>query len=175
MFVTNFRVIWYHLSNQGIRRSFPDYQIDLGFIADSSLLQGQRSYLKAVTNAFNISPGNTHVGFIVFSDYAKIAFPFDADYTGAGVRQLIDGIQVSSSRERRIDLALQMAYRDLFTSRNGARPGARQVSKTKIYPPPTPPHYKINILERFEMKVLFILPSRSQVATALKNIFSFCT
>lgn len=160
MFVTNFRVIWYHLSNQGIRRSFPDYQIDLGFIADSSLLQGQRSYLKAVTNAFNISPGNTHVGFIVFSDYAKIAFPFDADYTGAGVRQLIDGIQVSSSREKRIDLALQMAYRDLFTSRNGARPGARQVSKTKIYPPahPTPLQNQYIRKIRNESSFLSFLP-----------------
>ncbi|XP_022806051.1 uncharacterized protein LOC111343164 [Stylophora pistillata] len=108
------------------RRYFnPDYQIDLGFIVDSSV--DWKSYTKAVAYAFNISPGNTRVGFIVFGNYAKIAFPFDADYTWAGVRQLIDGIQVSDSKEKRIDLALQMAYKDLFTSRNGARSGARKV------------------------------------------------
>lgn len=121
-------------ANEGIFRSLPDYQIDLGFIVDSSV--DWKSYTKAVAYAFNISPGNTRVGFIVFGNYAKIAFPFDADYTWAGVRQLIDGIQVSYSKEKRIDLALQMAYKDLFTSRNGARSGARKVSKTKIYPSP---------------------------------------
>lgn len=86
-----------------------------------------KSYAKAVTYNFDISPSRTHVGFIVFSNYARIAFPFNADYTGAGVRQLIDGVQTSESKEQRIDRALQMAYRDLFSSRYGARPGARQV------------------------------------------------
>lgn len=95
-------------------------------------------YVKAVTDYFDISPSRTNVGFIVFSNYARIAFPFNADYTRAGVRQLIDGVQQSDTREQRIDRALQMAYRDLFSTRYGARAGARQVKTIMSFPLPLP-------------------------------------
>ena len=85
-------------------------------------------YVKAVIDEFDISPRRTHVGFIEFSDYARIAFPFNADYSREGVRQMIDGVQRLGGREQRIDRALQLADRDLFSSQYGARKEARQVT-----------------------------------------------
>ena len=113
--------------------TYSDYPVDLGFAIDSSIPDAMwnniRNYAKAVTDSFDISSSRTRVGVIVFSDYARIAFPFDADYTRFGVKQLIDGIGRSDSNEQRIDRALQMAYRDLFGPRYGARRGARQVKQ----------------------------------------------
>lgn len=86
------------------------------------------NYAKAVTDSFDISSSRTNVGLVVFSNNARIAFPFNADYTRSGVKQLIDGTQQSDIREQRIDRALKMAHRDLFSARYGARAGARQVT-----------------------------------------------
>lgn len=110
--------------------------MDLGFIVDSSreaAWSDGMSYAKAVIYSFDISSTRTRVGFVVFGKYARIAFPFNADYTRTGVYQLIDGIQPSYSKEQRIDRALQMAYRDLFSARYGARAGARQVKQRYRY------------------------------------------
>lgn len=116
-----------------------DYQVDLGFIVDSSdaiptrLWTNLRWYAKAITDSFDISSTRTRVGVVVFSKNARIAFPFNADYTRAGVKQLIDGMQQSVRSEQRIDRALQMAYRDLFSARYGARAEARQVNQRCLY------------------------------------------
>ena len=85
------------------------------------------SYAKAVVRSFHISPSKTHVGLIVSGNNARIAFPFDADYTINGVQKLIDSLQQQGEKEGRIDRALQMANQDLFNTRYGARAGARQV------------------------------------------------
>ena len=118
--------------------AYSDYQVDLGFAVDSSsripvgMWNNILNYAKAVIDSFDISSSRTRVGFIVFSNYARIAFPFDADYTRAGVKQMIDGMQQSDSAEQRIDRALQVAYRDLFSARYGARTGARQVKRPSL-------------------------------------------
>ena len=108
-----------------------DYQVDLGFIMDASSgvlnWQNMLGFAKAMASSFDISPSRTHVGFIVFSKYAKIAFPFDADYTGDGVNGLIGSLKQQKEEEARIDRALQTAHLDLFSTRYGARTDARQV------------------------------------------------
>ena len=113
--------------------TYSDYPVDLGFAMDSSIPDAMWKsilfYAMAVTDSFDISSSRTRVGAIVFGNYARIAFPFDADYTRVGVKRLIDGMQQSDSTGQRIDRALQVAYRDLFTSRYGARTGARQVKQ----------------------------------------------
>lgn len=110
---------------------YSDYPVDLGFAIDSSIPDDMWSnalfYARAVTDSFDISSSRTRVGAIVFSDYARIAFPLNADYTRVGVQQLIFGMRQSDSTGQRIDRALQVAYRDLFSARYGARTGARQV------------------------------------------------
>ena len=111
---------------------FADYQVDLGFIVDasdspSSYWNGIIGYAKAVASSFDISPDKTHVGMIVFSNSARIAFPFDADYTNVGAEKLIDSLEQGDKEEVRVDRALQMANEELFNPRNGARAGARQV------------------------------------------------
>lgn len=119
--------------------TYLDYQVDLGFAVDSSSRipvakwNNILNYAKAVTDSFDISSSRTRVGFIIFSDYARIAFPFDADYTRVGVKQMIDGMQQSGSNEQRIDRALRVAYRDLFSARYGARTGARQVKRRCLF------------------------------------------
>ena len=111
--------------------TYSDYPVDLGFAMDSSIPDAMWSnilfYASAVTDSFDISSSGTRVGAIVFSNYARIAFPFDADYTRVGVKELIFGIRQSDSTGQRIDRALQVAYRDLFSARYGARTGARRV------------------------------------------------
>ena len=113
--------------------TYSDYAVDLGFAMDSSIPDAMWNYIlyyaRAITDSFDISSSRTRVGAIVFSNYARIAFPFDADYSRVGVRQLIYGMRQSDSTGKRIDRALQVAYRDLFTSRYGARTGARQVKQ----------------------------------------------
>ena len=111
---------------------YADYQVDLGFIVDASASASSNwnsviGYAKAVARSFDISPDKTHVGTIVFSNSARIAFPFDADYTNAGVEKLIDSLEQGDKEEVRVDRALQMANEELFNSRNGVRAGARQV------------------------------------------------
>ena len=111
--------------------TYSDYPVDLGFAMDSSIPDATwyyfLQYARAVTDSFDVSSSRTRVGAIVYSNYARIAFPFDADYTRVGVKQLIYGMRQSDSTGKRIDRALQMAYRDLFSARYGARTGARQV------------------------------------------------
>ena len=105
--------------------------MDLGFIVDASSKSpswhSMLGFAKAMASSFDISPSRTHVGFIVFSKFARIAFPFDADYTIDGVKQLIDSLEQQGEKEVRIDRALQRADQDLFSTRNGARREARQV------------------------------------------------
>lgn len=111
---------------------YADYQVDLGFIVDASASTSSDwnsiiGYAKAVASSFDISPDKTHVGMIVFSNSARIAFPFDADYTNAGVEKLIDSLEQGDKEEVRVDRALQLANGEFFNSRNGARAGARRV------------------------------------------------
>ena len=84
-------------------------------------------FAQGVSSSFDVTPNRAHVGVIVFSEYAKIAFPFDAEYSSYAVYKLIGGLKQQKQAEVRIDRALQTAYKDLFSARYGARTKARKV------------------------------------------------
>lgn len=91
-----------------------------------------KSFTKRIADSFKPSwPGN-HVGFISYGDSANVAFNFNVlkedQLTPESVRNYIDRIPYQSMGGRRIDVALDVAYRDLFSASGGYRPNARQVS-----------------------------------------------
>lgn len=67
-----------------------------------------------------------------YGDNANVAFDFNVlkgdQLTPEAIRRYIDRVPYQSLGGRRIDLALDAAYRDLFSQKGGYRPNARQVS-----------------------------------------------
>lgn len=109
-------------------------QLDLGFVVDSSdgvNWSQVQSFVTSMLDSFDISEDRVNVGFIVFSDRAVRSFGFDAlqgaAYTRAGIRQLISRISQLGGSQRRVDLAFNTAYRDLFSDAGGTRVTARKV------------------------------------------------
>lgn len=109
-------------------------KLDLGFVVDSSdsvnWSQMQR-FVISMLQSFDIFEDRVHVGFVAFSDRAVRSFSFtelprDA-YTREGIRQLINRIPQLGGSQRRVDLALNTAYRDLFSNLGGTRINARKV------------------------------------------------
>jgi hypothetical protein len=84
---------------------------------------------------FHISSDGDHVGFITYSSTPTVGFRFNAlsgrGYTSDGVKGIIDRLIHQRGSGRRIDLALDMANRDLFSPAGGARPHTRQVCRNK--------------------------------------------
>lgn len=111
-------------------------QIDLGFVVDSSdgvnWSQMQR-FVSSMLESFDISEERVHVGFIIFSDRAVLSFGFNelqgSSYTLNGIRQLINRISQIGGSQRRVDLALNTAFRDLFSDVGGTRVTSRKVLK----------------------------------------------
>ena len=117
--------------------------LDIGFLVDSSDAVGQLNwnkltrFAKNVVDSFNPSwPGN-HIGFMSYGDTARVQFDFDAlrgnRYSAYGVKRLIDNVRYQPGGGRRIDNALNTAYRDLFSPSGGYRPDARQVKAFSIF------------------------------------------
>lgn len=73
---------------------------------------------------FKVSDDRYKVGFITYSDDARIAVPFNA---AERWDVLINRTPQQGGTGRRVDLALQSARDDLFTPKLGARTGARKV------------------------------------------------
>lgn len=109
---------------------------------DSSDAIGQENwnkltrFAKRMVDSFNPSSPGNHIGFMSYGDTARVQFPFNAlrgnRYSPDGVKRLIDNVRYQPGGGRRIDNALNMAYRDLFSRRGGYRPDARQVKALLI-------------------------------------------
>lgn len=105
------------------------------FVADSSDTVNWprvQKFMKAVVNAFHVSPEGTHFGAVVFSDSASRAFTppeFFApgsQYTNEDIEDLIDKIPRERGLQKNAHLGLQIS-RSLFTKPFGGRPDARKV------------------------------------------------
>ena len=116
--------------------------LDIAFLVDSSdnvdigNWRKLTSFAKRVADSFNVSwPGN-HVGFISYGENANVEFNFNVlqgdRLTPDAVRRYIDNVQYQPRGGTRIDIALNVASRDLFSQRGGYRPNARQV-KQSVY------------------------------------------
>lgn len=96
--------------------------VDIGFMIDSSGSSG--IYFKDVLNviggivdSFNVSKSNTHVGFVVFSDTARVFTTFHEYYDKNAIKSALQSLPTPSGATR-LDFALQLTYRDLFNKPN---------------------------------------------------------
>ena len=102
--------------------------VDWAYVVDSSdsvdWNSWRRYVLENAQRYFKVSDEMYRVGLITYSDDARIAFPFN---TVERWDLLIDRTPQQGGSGRRIDLALQRARDELFTTRLGARVDVRKV------------------------------------------------
>ena len=83
-----------------------------------------------IINVFTIAPRKTHAAVIMIDDVPTHALRFDTfkgkDLNNDNVRRVIDKLQFTKGKTR-IDLALRMAYKEMFSKRGGGRTDARKV------------------------------------------------
>lgn len=88
-------------------------------------------FAQSIVNSFRVYSRGTKFGFISYSDNAYIDFGFNSfawyELSRREVNSRINAIQHRGGSSRRIDIALQTAYRGLFTARGGARQNVRRV------------------------------------------------
>lgn len=84
-----------------------------------------QQFAKSIVNSFEVYNRGTKFGFISYSDMAYLDFGFDAipwyQLSRREVNRRIDAIQHRRGSNRRVDLALQLANRELFNVSRGAR------------------------------------------------------
>lgn len=108
--------------------------LDLAFVVDSSdsvnWSQMQR-FVISMLGSFDISENKVRVGFVSFSDRAELSFSFidpqRDTFTRDSITQQIRGITQLGGSQRRVDLAFNTAYRDLFSNLGVTRRNARKV------------------------------------------------
>ena len=86
-----------------------------------------KKFIKDVVEYLLIGPDLTHVGLIEYSSRASLQLRFNELYDEDAIKAKIDAVPHTRGRTR-MDLALEVASRDLFTLRGGMRPSARKVS-----------------------------------------------
>ena len=98
-----------------------------------------KSFAKVVVDSFPPSKNGTHIGFVTYGDQASVDFNFDFKpeswrpwFDRDSMKRYIDNIQYRPRGERRIDNALDVTNRDLFSQSGGSRPNARKVHKLCI-------------------------------------------
>lgn len=83
-----------------------------------------------IVNVFTISPEKTRVAIIMIDDVPNHALKFNTlkgkNLNSNNVRRIVDDLQFSKGKTR-IDLALRMAYKEMFSKKYGARSNARKV------------------------------------------------
>jgi len=85
-----------------------------------------------IINVFTISPKKTHAAVIMIDDMPTHALRFNTfqgkDLNNENVRRVIDNLEFAKGKTR-IDLALRMAYKEMFSKRGGGRTNARKVRR----------------------------------------------
>ena len=102
-------------------------KLDIGFILDSSGSIGAfdfekiKSFVKDLTDHFNISHENTRVSVISYATSCTLHFPFSQIFeTREDLHSAIQNISFTSGITN-TDLALVKAYTEMFKANNGAR------------------------------------------------------
>lgn len=85
-----------------------------------------KDFVKAVANTFDIGPGRTCVGVIIYGSSATTAIRFPDAASNAIFNAEVDALPYVRG-ETRIDKALQLAYSELLSKRGGARAGIAKV------------------------------------------------
>jgi len=106
--------------------------VNVGFLLDSSLHAGWnypklKKFVKIMAASFGISAFGTKASVATFSTDAENAITFDDNYDSYSFNAQVDAIPLMGTKKRRMDTALQLANKDMFTADNGAEFGAPNV------------------------------------------------
>ena len=86
----------------------------------------EKDFLKALAATFGVSDDGARAGVVTFSYYTEHSIKLN-DHTGLDTfNEAVDNIKLMVSTTR-IDKALRMTQKDMFTIANGARPGVNKV------------------------------------------------
>ena len=110
--------------------------LDLGFLIDSSASIGYKNFKKiqkimqTVIEYYTISEHGTHVAAILIDGEPRLSFGFNtlkgSKLNTVQVQRLIQAMQYSKGKTR-IDLALHVASKEMFSKLGGSRRNARKV------------------------------------------------
>ena len=105
--------------------------VDVGFILDSSgsirrYYRKEKEFLKKVAESFDISANGSHAGVVTFSLKAELSIKLNEYSDIESFNKAVDAIPLMG-RTTRIDLALKLAHKKLFSVANGARLSTRKI------------------------------------------------
>ena len=101
--------------------------VDVGFILDSSgsLRKDygkEKDFLKTLAAAFGVSPNASRAGVVTFSYFSELSVKLSDHGDLSSFKQAVDNIPLMGSTTR-IDKALRLAQKELFSLGNGGRAG----------------------------------------------------
>ena len=88
--------------------------------------QDEKDFLKALAGAFGISDDGSRAGVITFSYYSEHSIKMNDHKDISSFNKAVDAIPLMGSTTR-IDKALRLTQRELFSISNGARPGVNKL------------------------------------------------
>ena len=108
-----------------------DAVVDVGFILDSSgSLRSEygkeKNFLKALATSFGVSANGSRAGVITFSYYTEHSIKLSDHTDVASFNAAVDKIALMGSTTR-IDKALRLTQKEMFSLKNGGRPGVPKV------------------------------------------------
>ena len=106
-------------------------KVDVGFVLDSSgsLREDygrEKDFLKSLAATFGVSDTNSRAGVVTFSHNSKHSIKLNDHTSLAPFNEAVDKIALMGSTTR-IDRALRTTQKEMFTARNGARPGVNKL------------------------------------------------
>ena len=106
-------------------------KVDVGFVLDSSgSLRNdygkEKDFLKALASTFGVSDTGSRAGVVTFSYYTQHSIKLN-DYTDVtSFNEAVDKIPLMGQTTR-IDKALRLTQKEMFSLPNGGRPGVNKV------------------------------------------------
>ena len=106
-------------------------KVDVGFILDSSGslkndYDTEKNFLKALAASFGVSDDGARAGVVTFSYNSEHSIKLNDHTSFTTFNDAVDGIPLMGSTTR-IDKALRLSQKELFSIANGARPGVRKI------------------------------------------------
>lgn len=114
--------------------SVPSSGVDVALVLDYAttpdIIKQVSNFTNSIIDGLDISPGGAHVSLITYGANATIVFAFN-ELQGPllnkdAVKSLVDTASPMTGKPR-IDKALQLADKTLFTAEGGTRPGVPKV------------------------------------------------
>ena len=106
-------------------------KVDVGFVLDSSGslrndYSKEKDFLKALASTFGVSDKESRAGVVTFSYYTEHSIKLNDHSDLSSFNEAVDKIPLMGSTTR-IDKALRLTQKEMFTLPNGARPGVNKV------------------------------------------------